>query len=179
LTLFPFCEVGKVADVLELDISNAAISRAVASGVEGDVIRSAIAALAEPTSTISRSLDQLSIVLGRVTYVAASGFLWCDDADVREMLRSRRQTSDLFVDPSPPGGLLLGLAASIDVVARRCRALGVEVVAEGQVMRARSTIPPAMLDGASRQRSTRPPKKTDKPSRRAPSRKPSKLPPRQ
>ena len=179
LTLFPFCEVGKVADVLELDISNAAISRAVASGVEGDVIRAAIAALAEPTSTISRSLEQLSIVLGRVTYVAASGFLWCDDADVREMLRSRRQTSDLFVDPSPPGGLLLGLATSIDVVARRCRALGVEVVAEGQVMRARSTIPPAMLDGSSRQRSTRPPKKTDKPSRKAPSRKPSKLPPRQ
>lgn len=174
LALFPFVEVGKVADVLELDISHAAISRAVASGVEGDLIRASLCSLVEPSAAVSKALDQLSVVLGRVTYVPAAGFLWCDDADVREMLRSRRQTADLFVDPSPPGGLLLVANAQIEAVARRCRALGVEVVVEGQVMRARSTVPPAMVDGMSR--STRPPRKTDKPSRRPAPRKSSKAP---
>lgn len=177
LALFPFAEIGKVADVLELDISHTAISRAVASGMEGDLIRAAIRGLTEPSAAIRKALDQLSVVLGRVTYVPASGFLWCDDADVREMLRSRRQTADLFVDPSPPGGLLIENATTIEIVARRCRALGVEVLVEGQVVRARSTIPPAMLDAGPKKRSTRPPRKTEtKKSSRAPARPRSKRP---
>lgn len=172
LTLFPFTEIGKVADVLELDVSHTVISRAVSSGVEGEIISSSIRALAEPSPTIARALDQLSVVLGRVTYVAASGFLWCDDADVREMLRSRRQTADLFMDPSPPGGLLLGSGATIDAVARRCRSLGVEVLMEGQIVRARSTVPPAMIEGGAKKRTTRPPSRPEtQRSSRAPGRK--------
>ena len=173
LALFPFCEIGKVADVLELDVSHTAISRAVASGVEGDLIQAGIRAITEPSVTIRRALDQLSVVLGRVSYVPASGFLWCDDADLRELLRSRRQTADLFLDPSPPGGLLIEQGTSVELIARRCRALGVEVLVEGQVVRARSTVPPAMMDMAAAKRSTRPPRGTEKKSSR-PARKRSK-----
>lgn len=171
LSLFPFSEVGKVADVLELEISHVTISRAVSSGVEGEVISDGIRALTKPSATINKALEQLSVVLGSVSYVAASGFLWCDDADVREMLGSRRQTTDLFINPSPPGGLLMTPSATIDTVARRCRALGVEVLVDGQVVRARSTVPPAMIDGSVKLRSTRPPRKTEtKRSSRAPTR---------
>jgi hypothetical protein len=57
------------------------------------------------------------------------------------MLRTRRPTQDLFVDPSPPGGLLVTAGVDVDRLARRCRTIGVEILADGQVVRAR-TIPP-------------------------------------
>ena len=179
LTLYPFCEVGKVDDTMEVEITNAAISRALASGVDGEVIRATISALVDPSITVAKALDQLSVVVGRITFVAASGFLWCDDPDVREMLRSRKQTAECFIDPSPPAGLLLSPTVSLDALARRCRVLGVEVISEGQVVRARSTIPPPMLDNSpARPSGARPTPRTDNPVRSSRSRKPSKSPSR-
>jgi hypothetical protein len=61
---------------------------------------------------------------------------------VRELLRTRRQTQDLFVDPSPPGGLLIAPGVELDRVARRCRGLGIEVIVNGNVYRSRSSAPP-------------------------------------
>ena len=62
----------------------------------------------------------------------------------REMclLRTRRATAELFLDPSPQGGLLVSSQVDLDRLVRRCRTVGVEVVVEGQVLRARS-LPPA------------------------------------
>ena len=45
--------------------------------------------------------QQASIVVGRATFVGAAGFLWVDDGNVREMLRTRCPTVEMFVDPSP------------------------------------------------------------------------------
>ena len=179
LALYAFAEVGQVANVLELEVSAVVISRAIAAGVEADVIRAGIENIAKPSPAVARALEQLSVVLGRVAFVSTMGFLWCDDADVREMLRSRRGTADLFVDPSPPGGLLVVPGATLDTVGRRCRALGVEVIVDGQIVRSKSTIPPGLVENTSQRRSTRPARKSDKPSRRpssAPRRK-SKTPP--
>ncbi len=50
-------------------------------------------------------------------------------------------TAELFVEPSPPGGLLIAPGVDVDRLSRRCRALGIEVLMDGQVVRARS-IPP-------------------------------------
>src|SRR5262249_25872747 len=92
---------------------------------------------------IARMLVQASVVIGRATHVAVSGFLWIDDPDVRELLRTRRPASDLFVDPSPPAGLLIAADVDAERLVRRCRALGVEVEVEPGVLRAaRSTCPP-------------------------------------
>jgi hypothetical protein len=46
------------------------------------------------------------------------------------LLRTRRQTADLFIEPSPPGGLLVASGVDLERVTLRCRTLGVEVVAE-------------------------------------------------
>jgi hypothetical protein len=62
--------------------------------------------------------------------VSLPGFLWVDDPELREMLRTRRQTADLFIEPSPPGGLLLAPGVDLERVMLRCRTLGVEVVSE-------------------------------------------------
>jgi hypothetical protein len=59
------------------------------------------------------------------------------------MLRTRRATQELFVDPSPPGGLLVAAGVDIDRLARRCRTIGVEILADGHVVRARTIPPPA------------------------------------
>ena len=63
--------------------------------------------------------------------------------------RTRRQTQDLFIDPSPPSGLLLVPGIDLERLARRCRSLGVEVVVDGEIYRTRS-IPPGRGSGARR-----------------------------
>jgi hypothetical protein len=69
-------------------------------------------------------------VLGRAQYVSSPGFLWVDDPELRELLRTRRQTADLFIEPSPPGGLLVAPGVDLERVTLRCRTLGVEVLAD-------------------------------------------------
>jgi hypothetical protein len=85
--------------------------------------------------------------LGRAEFVRTQGFLWVEDPEVREMLRTRRQTADLFVDPSPPAGLLIVPGVDVDRLARRCRALGVEILIDGEVYKTRSMLPPGRSNG--------------------------------
>lgn len=148
LALAPFVEIGAVAGRLDLAVTQQAISLALAAGIETDVIRSLLEAVAPLPDPIERMLTQAAAVLGRAEYVPTQGFLWVEDAELREMLRTRRQTADLFIDPSPPSGLLLSAGVDIERVARRCRALGVEVVVDGEVYRTRSMAPPARSSGA-------------------------------
>ncbi len=156
LALYPFVEIGTVSDRLELMVSAASFSKAVSLGLDSALIRASVESVAPLPEALSRTLDQMSVVVGQVSFVGVAGFLWCDDPDVREMLRTRRQTADLFVDPSPPGGLLVVQGRDIDTVARRCRTLGVEVLFDGQVVRARSTSPPRKSDRPTGRYSTRP-----------------------
>jgi hypothetical protein len=98
---------------------------------------------------IARTLAQASAVVGRAEFVATAGFLWVEDPEVRELIRTRRQTMDLFVDPSPPSGLLVQPGVDLERLARRCRALGVELMVGGEPYRARSS-PPGKGSGARR-----------------------------
>jgi hypothetical protein len=104
-----------------------------------------LAALCALPDPIQRLLTQASTVLGRAEFVGSQGFLWVDDPEIRELLRTRRQTADLFVDPSPPGGLLIAPGIDVERLSRRCRALGVEVLVDGEIYRSRSTAPPRRL----------------------------------
>jgi hypothetical protein len=142
LALSPLVEIGKVAGQIDLILTPPSVARALAAGVEAEIVKSRIEAVAPMPENLSRLIAQASVVVGRGSFVSALGFLWVDDANVRDMLRSRRQTAELFVDPSPPGGLLVQPMVDIDRLARRCRTLGVEVAIDGQVMRVRSTLPP-------------------------------------
>jgi hypothetical protein len=141
LGIAPFVEVGRAAETLDLIVAPQTLARALSAGLEADVLRARIEAIAPLPDSLSRTLAQASVVVGRATWNAAAGFLWVEDGNVREMLRTRRPTQDLFVDPSPPGGLLVTAGVDVDRLARRCRTIGVEVLADGQVVRAR-TIPP-------------------------------------
>ncbi len=120
-------EIGRVEDSLDFVLSPSAIARSISGGALGDEIRERIEAVAPLPDGLSQTLTQASAVIGKATFAASSGFLWVDDPDVREMLRSRKATADLFVDPSPPGGLLIAGEVDLEKLARRCRALGVEV----------------------------------------------------
>lgn len=144
LSLAPFVEIGRVAGHLDLLVTQQALSRALAAGVDPDEIRDRLEDLAQLPDPLVHLLAQASAVLGRAEFVRSEGFLWVDDPEVRELLRTRRQTVDLFVDPSPPGGLLLVPGVELERLARRCRALGVEVLVDGEVYRTRgaSTHPP-------------------------------------
>lgn len=142
LALSAFAELGRVGAELDLVLTVSSIARALSAGVESDALRARIEAVAPLPDTISRMLMQASVVIGRVTFVPASGFLWTEDPEIREMLRTRRPASELFIDPSPPSGLLISADVDMDRLVRRCRALGVEIEAEGGTLRARSTTPP-------------------------------------
>jgi hypothetical protein len=142
LAIGSFVEVGRCTETLDLIVAPQTIARALSAGFEAEVLRQRIEQLAPLPESLSRTLAQASIVLGRGTYAAASGFLWVEDANVREMLRTRRPTSELFVDPSPPAGLIVQPGIDLDRLARRCRTIGVEIIADGQVVRAKTVPPP-------------------------------------
>jgi hypothetical protein len=149
IAVAPFVEIGGVTGALDLHITPQAISHALSAGFEADVIRTRLEQLAPLPDPIARLLTQASAVVGRGEFVASMGFLWVEDPEVRELLRSRRQTADLFIDPSPPSGLLIAPGADLDRLGRRCRSLGVELVVEGEVYRTRS-LPPGRGSGARR-----------------------------
>jgi len=163
LALSPLIEIGKVAGQIDLILTPPSVARALGAGVEAEIVKSRIEAVAPMPESLSRLIAQASVVVGRGSFVAALGFLWVEDANVREMLRTRRQTAELFVDPSPTGGLLVQPMVDLDRLGRRCRALGVEVAIDGQVMRVRSTGPPpssAPPSSTGRRPSVRPPRET-------------------
>jgi hypothetical protein len=177
IALAPFTEIGGVSGALDLHVTPQGIAHALSAGFEADVIRARIEQLAPLPDPIARLLTQASAVVGRGEFVATVGFLWVDDPEVRELLRTRRQTADLFIDPSPPAGLLVVAGADLDRVARRCRTLGVEIVVEGEVYRTRS-VPPGRGSGARRLdssgtlpalRNSRPPSSSRTPAVRPPS----------
>ncbi len=138
LALSPFVEIGRVEDTLELLLTEASITHALSGGHEAEPFRARLERLAELPDPLVRILDQASQVVGRATFLASAGFLWVDDPDLRETLRTRRSTSELFLDPSPLGGLLVAPGIELDRLARRLRSAGVELLHEGGVVRARS-----------------------------------------
>jgi hypothetical protein len=158
LGIYGFVDVGRVAESLDLIVAPQTLARALAAGYEADALRQRIEAIAPLPETLSRTLAQASVVVGRGSFVPSSGFLWVDDANVRELLRTRRSTAELFVDPSPPGGLLVSAQVDLERLSRRCRTVGVEIVADGQVVRARTIPAPATSGQHRRQSSTRMPK---------------------
>ena len=156
--IFGFVDVGRAGETLDLIVAPQTLARALSAGYEADSLRQRIEAIAPLPETLSRTLAAASVVVGRGSYVPSSGFLWVDDANVRELLRTRRSTSELFLDPSPAGGLLVSAQVDLDRLVRRCRTVGVEIITDGQVVRARSLPPPAVsptTSGAIRKPSTR------------------------
>ncbi len=143
LSVAPFVEVGRAAETLDLIVAPQTLARALSAGLEADVLRTRLEAIAPLPEGLSKTLAQASVVVGRATFEAAAGFVWVEDGNVRELLRTRRPTQELFVDPSPPGGLLVAPGIDVDRLARRCRTVGVELLVEGQVVRARTMPPPA------------------------------------
>lgn len=163
LAIAPFVEVGRVMDTLDLVIAPQMLARALSAGVDANVLRTRIEAVAPLPDSLSRTLAQASVVVGRGSWVGAGGFVWIEDASVRELLRTRRPTQDLFVDPSPPGGLLVAPGVDLDRLSRRCRTLGVEILADGQAARPRSTPPPSgKTTPAPRPSATRAPGKVER-----------------
>jgi hypothetical protein len=144
LAIAPFVEVGRAADTLDLIVAPQTLARALSAGFEADALRQRIEAVAPLPESLSRTLAQASIVVGRGTFVPGAGFLWVEDHNVREMLRTRRPTAELFVDPSPPAGLIVQPGIDLDRLTRRCRTIGVEIMVDGQVVRAKTVPPPAV-----------------------------------
>jgi hypothetical protein len=140
-------EVARVQDALDLLIAPQTLARALSAGIEADVVRQRLESIAPLPDGLSKTLAQASVVLGRGTYAPSSAFLWVEDPNLRELLRTRRATGELFVDPSPPGGLLVAAGVDLDRLTRRCRTVGIEIVFEGQVVRARSMPPPGTASG--------------------------------
>lgn len=138
IALAPLVEVGAVSGALDLLVTAQSLSHALSAGFEADVLQARLETLAQLPDPIARSLAQASAVIGRAEFVPTAGFLWVEDPEIRELLRSRRQTVDLFVDPSPPAGLLVQPGVDLERLARRCRSLGVELVVAGETYRTRA-----------------------------------------
>lgn len=141
LELNALTEVGNVEGDLDLILTPRTLALAIGTGIDPSVLRARLEVVAVLPDPIQRQLAQASTVLGRAEFVPAAGFIWIDDPEVRRMLATRRSTADLFVNPSPPSGLLVADGVDLDKLARRCRTLGVEILEGGQVHFAQSTPP--------------------------------------
>ena len=140
LALAALSDIGRVEDSVDLVLSPAAITRAISAGALADEIRDRIEVLAALPESLAQVLTQASVVVGKASFVSASAFMWIDDPEIRELLRTRRATADLFVDPSPVSGLLVGSGVDVDRLVRKCRGLGVEIeVANDGGLRAASS----------------------------------------
>jgi hypothetical protein len=153
----PFVEIGSVSQHLDVSLTQQAVSLALSAGYDTEAMRSRLEAIAPLPDPIARLLVQASAVIGRAEFVYTQGFLWVEDPEVRELLRTRRQSADLFVDPSPPAGLLVAPGVELDRLARRVRALGVEVLVDGEVYKTRSMLPPSRSTGSMKAVGSRPP----------------------
>ena len=141
LALASFVELGKVQDTVDLVIAPQTLARALSAGFDADAVRQRIEAVAKLPDTLSRTLAAASVVVGRGEFVPAAGILWVEDASVRELLRTRKATQDLFVDPSPEGTLVVHGGVELEKLVRRARTVGVEIVGEGQVLKVRASRP--------------------------------------
>lgn len=144
LGLGPFVEVGKLTEGLDLIVAPQTLARAISAGFEAEALRKRIETVAKLPDSLSRTLEAASVIVGRIEFAPCAGFLWIEDENVRELLRTRRATADLFVEPSPRGGLLLQAGIDVDKLVRRARTVGVEVIHEGQVLRTKTLPPPAV-----------------------------------
>ncbi len=140
LSLAALSEVGRVEQGLDLVLSQQAILRAIAAGALADEIRDRIEVLSPLPDSLAQLLAQASVVVGKGSLVGAAAFLWVDDPDVRELLRTRRATAELFVDPSPAGGLLVAPGVDFDRLVRRSRSLGVEIELSQDVLRVQAAM---------------------------------------
>jgi hypothetical protein len=136
LSLAGIIEIGRTDSGLDLVLSPAVIAKAISAGVDGEALRERIEVIARMPESLSQTMMRACAVVGRGTFAMTAGFLWIEDVDIRELLRTRRGTADLFLDPSPPGGLLVAADVDMDRLVRRCRALGVEIESDGQALRA-------------------------------------------
>jgi hypothetical protein len=134
------------------------MARGLAEGIDAGLMRERLEALVPLNDELSGALDEAATIVGRATLAAASAFLWVDDPDVRDMLRLTAAVADMFVEPSPPGGLLVAAGVDAERLVRRCRALGVEVAIEDGFPRVRqSSFPPPKRDSRPASVSWRPP----------------------
>lgn len=141
LALHPLTEVGNVEGELDLIMTPRTLALAIGTGIDPSEIRVRLEVIAALPDPILRQLTQASTVLGRAEFVPSAGFIWIDDPEVRRMLSTRRSTADLFVNPSPPSGLLVTVGVDLDKLSRRCRTMGVEILNEGNVHYAQSVTP--------------------------------------
>jgi hypothetical protein len=158
LELSPFCDVAGLGRGLELEVAPAAVARGLAAGISAAEMRSRLEALVDLGPELAAALDQAGTVVGRASLAPATAFLWVEDDVVRDMLRGMSALADMFVDPSPRGGLLVAPGVDPERLVRRCRALGVEIHVEDATVRARpSTVPPPRKSDTKKPVSWRPP----------------------
>ncbi len=149
LELAPFVEVSALEPGLEVELSAAGIARGLALGICVDEMHRRLQAIAPVSETAERALVEAGTVLGSGAFVPACGFLWVEDRELCALLRSRASVAEQFVEPSPPGGLLIAPGVDVERLVRRCRALGIEIHGTEGVLRARRPTIPPLPEGAS------------------------------
>jgi hypothetical protein len=158
LELGAFSDLVALESVLELSISASAVARGLSAGIEAAEMRARIQTLTPLSEELTMALTQAGTIVGRGSMTGASAFVWIDDPDVREMLRSMQAVAELFVDPSPPTGLLVAPGVDPERVVRRCRALGVDITVEDNALYARhNSQPPPKVSESRKSVSWRPP----------------------
>jgi hypothetical protein len=99
ITIAPFVEVGRATETVDLIVAPQTLARALSAGFEADVLRQRIEAIAPLPETLSRTLAQASVVVGRGTFygsttpTSGSSYVRGDRPRSSSSIRLRRQVS--------------------------------------------------------------------------------------
>jgi hypothetical protein len=132
LDVLEWAPVGQVQQQLDIELSMANFERALARGAEPETLRQQLNALAAPPPGVVAMLEAAASVEANADFVPAAGFVWIDDPELLQRVRSRRSLNRLFIEPSPPGGLLVAPGVDLDRLVIGCRSVGLDVLVEGE-----------------------------------------------
>ncbi len=127
LALSDLVEVGDLTGGLNLLLSSHLVEAKLSAGADPHELEQRISAVCPPSSQLADILFHAGERLQPVQFVPCSGFVWLDDPRLLQEVRSKRALAALFVEPSPPGGLLVAADVPWDRLVRRCRAAGIDV----------------------------------------------------
>lgn len=110
---------------LTFEVSPQGVERFALAGGTAAQMRALLEPLGTWTDASQALVEEATRSRVRLDLAPAAGFVWIEDEALRERLRTQSGLAVLFVEPSPPGGLLVRAGVSLERLLKACRARGV------------------------------------------------------
>lgn len=110
---------------LTFEVSAQSVEQFALAGGTAAQMRALLEPLGTWTDASQALVEEATRSRVRLDLAPAAGFVWIEDEALRERLRTQTGLAALFIEPSPPGGLLVRTGVSLERLLKACRARGI------------------------------------------------------